>query len=92
METEDGLYYHEYDPDVEMAISIFYSKSENTDDAFMDSCQLLVDSGVWLMDTVIGQTCLFLMENGVLFLPEDDQISPGGDFMIIGTPRKNVIN
>lgn len=91
METEDDFYY-EYDADVEIAISVFYSKFENTDDAFIDSCQLLVDSGVWLMDSVIGETCLFLMENGALFLPENDQVSPDGEFMIIGTPRKNVVN
>ena len=91
METEDD-FYDEYDLGVERAISVFYSKFENTDGDFMDSCQLLVDSGVWLMDVIIGETCLFLMENGALFLPEEDQVSPDGEFMIIGTPRKNVVN
>lgn len=91
METDDDLYY-EYDDDIERAILVFYSKFESTDAEFMDSCQLLVDSGIWLMDAVIGETCLFLMENGALFLPEEDQVSPDGEFMIIGTPRKNVVN
>ena len=91
METEDDFYY-EYNAKVEIAISVFYSRIENTDDAFIDSCQLLVDSGVWLMDSVIGETCLFLMENGALFLPETNQVSPDGEFKIIGRPRKNVVN
>lgn len=91
METDDE-FCEEYDLEVERAISVFYGKHENTEGDFMDSCQLLVDSGVWLMDAVIGETCLFLLENGTLFLPETDQFSPDGEFMIIGTPRKNVVN
>jgi hypothetical protein len=94
MNTDDVLYeeYEEYDEDIERAISVFYGKHENTDNDFIDSCQILVDSGIWLMDQTIGETCLFLLENGSLLLPEQDQMSPDGEFIILGTPRKNVVN
>lgn len=83
---------YEYDPDIENAIEVFYSKHDNTYNDFMDSCQVLVDSGVWLMNRVFCETCLFFIETGELLLPEYDQYSPDGEFIIMGTPRKNVVN
>lgn len=82
----------DYDLLVEEAIEVFYSKSEFSEQDFIDACQILVDSGVWLMDSNICETCLFLMELGNLFLPEEDQMLPDGEHMIVGTPRKNVVN
>lgn len=90
-----GSYYSnyiEYDKELQKAIEVFYAVSENTEQDFIDSCQMLIDSGLWLMDQNIGETCLFLLENGTLFLPEEDQHSPDGDFMIVGTPRKNIVH
>lgn len=85
-------FYPDYDLDVERAIGIFNARQDFTEQEFIDSCQTLVDSGVWLMDKIIGETCLFLLENGSLFLPEEDQISPDGEYVILGTSRKNTIN
>lgn len=82
----------ETDYELLRAIEVFYRKSDNTEQEFIDSCQVLIDSGMWLMDQNMGETCLFLLENGTLFLPEEDQISPDGEFMITGTPRKNIVN
>jgi hypothetical protein len=91
MRAED-IFYPDYDMEVERALDVFYGKHESSESDFIDSCQILVDSGVWIMDKNIGETCLFLLENGYLLLPEYDQISPDGEFMISGTPRKNVFN
>lgn len=90
--TAAEIFHPEYDLDVEKAISVFYGRSYNTESEFIDSCQVLVDTGVWLIDPIIGQTCLFLLEVGNLFLPEEDQESPDGDYVIMGTPRKNVVH
>lgn len=76
---------------IEKAISIFFSYDKHTDSEFIDSCQLLVDSGIWLSDEIIGDTCLFLIQTGALLLPESDQYLEDGT-MIIGIPRKNLIN
>lgn len=81
-----------YNQNLEDAIHVFYDRSRRSDEEFMDSCQILVDSGFWLSDEVIGETCLFLIESGNLLLPEEDQVSPDGEFIILGTPRKNVVN
>jgi hypothetical protein len=86
------IFHPDYDPIVENAIGVFYGMLECTEQEFIDSCQLLVDSGVWLMDKNVGETCLFLLESGNLFLPEYDQISPDGEYMILGTPRKNIVH
>lgn len=91
MNTND-MVYQDYDIDVERAISVFYGTIESSEQDFVDSCQFLVDSGVWMMDKNIGETCLFLMETGNLFMPEYDQLSPDGEYMILGTPRKNVVH
>jgi hypothetical protein len=88
----DDVFYPEYDPEVETAIGVFYGRVDRTEQNFIDSCQLLVDTGVWLMDKNVGETCLFLLESGNLFLPEYDQISPDGEYVILGTPRKNVVH
>jgi len=86
------IFYPDYDPIVENAIKVFYAREQSSDQDFIDSCQILVDTGVWLSDKNIGETCLFLLESGSLFMPEYDQISPDGDFMIMGTPRKNIVH
>jgi len=82
----------EYDEDIEWALSVFHSRPEYTESNFVDACQILIDSGVWLTMESIGETCLFLMENGNLFLPEEDQEIPSTGMVILGTPRKNVFN
>lgn len=77
--------------DIAKAISIFFSYDKQSDSDFIDSCQLLVDSGVWLSDEIIGETCLFLIQTGAILLPETDQYLEDGT-MIMGIPRKNLIN
>jgi hypothetical protein len=86
------IFYPDYDIDVEEAIGIFYGKNSSSEQDFIDSCQLLIDTGVWLLDKNIGETCLFLLESGNVFMPEENQISPDGEFVIVGTPRKNIVH
>jgi hypothetical protein len=91
MNTDDTLY-SDYDPIIETAIGVFYGRVDIAEQEFIDSCQLLIDTGIWLMDKNLGETCLFLLESGNLFLPEYDQISPDGEYVILGTPRKNIVH
>jgi hypothetical protein len=86
------MFHPDYDLDVERAFGAFYGRSQCTESEFIDSCQLLIDTGVWLMDANIGETCLFLIESGNLLLPEEDQMTPDGEFIILGSSRKNVVN
>lgn len=82
----------EYWSTVEDAIHEFYARSDDREQEFIDACQVLVDEGIWLIDPNIGETCLFLIEAGNLFLPEEDQESPEGDIKILGTPRKIIVH
>lgn len=86
------IFYPDYDLSVEKAIAVFHARQDFTEQEFIDSCQTLIDSGAWLMEKNMGETCLFLIESGNLFLPEEDQISPDGEYVILGSPRKNNVN
>lgn len=72
----------EYEVIAEIAIGLFYRKSEISDDQFFDACQILVDTGIWLRNDIIGETCLFLIQAGKILLPRMDQYLQDGSILI----------
>jgi hypothetical protein len=77
--------------EVENAISIFFSRDLNKDADFIDACQLLIDSGLWIFIDCIAETCVFLIQRGMLLPPEINQQLDDGS-VILGLERSNKIN
>jgi hypothetical protein len=78
-----------HDMDLEKAIDAYYSEDSNqTSENFLEACQILIDTGFWLlMDKNVAQTCTILIEKGVLLPPEKDQRIGDSEFFVKGFPR-----
>lgn len=72
------------------AIEQYYSiDPDQNSDTFLEACQVLIDTGFWLlMEESVFDICTALIKSEILLPPEADQQIGQSDLCVKGKPRK----